>query len=147
MANISGFNAEVRLLSTVTFPGGIVLTQFADDSDPIDIPNLQVGETAMGLNGDLITWSRANPIVLNIAVIPGSEDDQNLAVLLEVNRPGRGKIMPIDIITLNISYPQGNVVQFITGAITDGAPVSSVVSTGRMRSKTYSLAFENKIGG
>lgn len=147
MANISGFNAEVRLLSTVTFPGGIVLTQFADDSDPIDIPNLQVGETAMGLNGDLITWSRANPIVLNIAVIPGSEDDQNLAVLLEVNRPGRGKIMPIDIITLNISYPQGNVVQFINGAITEGAPVSSVVSTGRMRSKVYSFSFENKIGG
>ena len=45
----------------------------------------------MGLNGDLIGWSKPNPIKITLNVIPQSFSDLNLAVLLEANRVGRGK--------------------------------------------------------
>lgn len=147
MNNISGFGLELRILASVTFPQGILITQFADDTDGLDVPNLQVGDSAMGLNGDLIVFSKANPIKINISVIAGSQDDQNLSVLLEVNRPGRGKVLPIDIITANITYAQGNFVQLINGAIMDGSPFSAVASSGRLKSKVYTMVFENRIGG
>ena len=146
MNNISSFGLEVRLLASVTFPQGILITQYADDEDGLDVPNLQIGDSAMGINGDLITWSKANPIKINLNVIAGSQDDANLSVLLEVNRPGRGKLLPIDILTMNITYPQGNFVQLINGAITDGSPFSSALSSGRLKTKMYALTFENKIG-
>lgn len=147
MQDISGFGLELRLIASTTFPQGIVITQYADDADGLDVPSLQVGDSAMGLNGDLIVWSKANPIKVNLSVIAGSRDDENLSILLEVNRPGRGKILPIDIITMNATYKQGNFIQLINGAITDGAPFSAVSSAGRLKSKQYSFSFENRIGG
>jgi len=95
MANdVSGFGLRIRLTASRTFPAGITITQFADDADPFDIPSLQIADTAMGLNGDLISWSKANPIKPTLNVIPASEDDRNLAVLLEANRVGAASRSP-----------------------------------------------------
>ena len=145
--NISGFGVSINLVASNTFPFGFIITEYADDTDPIDVPSLQIGDIAMGLNGDLITWSKANPIKVNLGVIPNGADDINLAILLEANRVGKGKVGSRDIITLNISYPAGNFVQLINGIITDGLPLSSVANSGRLKTKQYNLAFENRIGG
>ena len=86
--NISGFDSAINIIASSTFPVGFVVTQFADDSDPFDIPSLQIGDSAMGLNGDLLTWSKANPIKVTLNVVPLGDDDINLAILLEANRVG-----------------------------------------------------------
>lgn len=147
MENISGFGLVVNVLASNTFPVGLLITEFADDSDPFDLPSLQIADKAMGLNGDLIIWSKANPIIVTLNVIPGSYSDINLATLLEANRVGRGKTGARDIITLIGTYPSLNVVSLTNGAITDGIPSSSVASAGRLKSKSYSFSFENKTGG
>lgn len=147
MQNISGFGLIVNVLASNTFPVGFVVTEFADDSDPLDIPSIQVADSAMGLNGDLIGWSKANPIPVTLAVIPNSLSDVNLSILLEANRVGRGKIGARDIITMNLVYPAGNFVNLSGGIITDGSTVSSVASAGRIKSKTYSFKFEGRVGG
>lgn len=147
MQNISGFGISINLLASKTYPLGITITEFADDNDPLDVPSLQIGDSAMGLNGDLIAWSKANPIKVNLSVIPSSQNDRNLSILLDANRVGKGKIGSRDIITMNIIYPAQNFVQLINGIITDGMPFSPVASSGRQKSKTYSFTFENKIGG
>jgi hypothetical protein len=100
----------------------------------------------MGLNGDLISWSKANPIEASISVIPLSVSDTLLNILLEANRVGRGKIGAKDIITMNLLYPEGNFVTLTTGSITDGNPVPSVASAGRIKSRTYNFSFEGRIG-
>ena len=146
MQNISGFGLSVNVIASVTFPLGFVVTQFADDADPLDVPSIQVGDSAMGINGDLITWSKANPIKATLNVVPSSEDDINLAILLEANRPGRGKTGIRDIITMTLVYPSGNFVNLISGIITDGTPSSSVSSAGRLKSKNYAFTFEGRIG-
>ena len=146
MANdISGFGYQLRLIATSTFPTGFTITQFADDADPFDLPSLQIGDTAMGLNGDLISWAKANPIVTSISVIPNSQDDINLSVLLEANRVGKGKNSARDNIILTGIYPDGRTITLTSGKITDGMVGNSVASAGRLKTKTYTFKFENVI--
>src|SRR4051812_24242460 len=100
----------------------------------------------MGLNGTLITWSVAAPIEIKVAVVPGSLDDQNLAILLEANRVGRNKSSAMDRITLTATYPTGPRKTLSPGRITGGPVASSVAAAGRLKSKTYTFTFENTSG-
>ena len=147
MQNISGFGLADTIVASKTFPVGLFLTEYADDTDPLDIPSIQIADKAMGLNGDLVIWSKPQPINLVLSVVPGSFTDINLAILLEANRVGRGKIGARDVIQMTVSYPAGNFITLTNGAITDGPPASSVSSAGRLKSKSYSFTFENRIGG
>lgn len=142
-AVISGFGIQVLLKSSVTFPVGISLTQFADDADPFDIPSVQLADKAKGVNGDLIVWSKANPIVVTLNIIPGSDDDLNLSILAASNLPSRGKRNITDIVTLTGVYPQGDVITLTQGILTDAFIGKSVASAGRFKTKAYAFAFED----
>lgn len=144
--DISGFGASVVVVASNTFPAGLPITQFADDSDPVDMPSIQIADKAMGLNGDLLTWSKANPLPLTISVVPGSEDDVALGIIAEANRVGQGKTSAADIITLTVAYPDGSFITFSQGKITDAPFGKSIASAGRMKSKTYVFTFQNKVG-
>lgn len=141
--DISAFGIRLRLIASTTFPVGIDITQFADDGDSLDMPSQQIADKAMGLNGDLITWSKANPLNLTINVIPNSDDDRNLSVLLEANRVARGKFGSRDTITLTAIYPDGKSITWDEGRITDGIPGLALASSGRMKTKPYIFTFEN----
>ena len=143
MQDISVFGLRCQLVASETFPSGISLTQFADDADPFDSPSIQIRDKAMGVNGDLIVWSKATPITLTLAVVPNSEDDDNLSVLFEANRVGKGKQGARDVISVTAIYPDGRTVSFTQGAITDGMPANSPTSAGRLKSKAFNFAFEN----
>jgi hypothetical protein len=145
MNDISGFGLQVRVIGSVTFPAGITVTQFADDADPFDLPSIQIADKAMGLNGDLVSWATANPINITLNIIPGSEDDLNLAILFEANRVGKGKNSARDLITITGIYPDGSTITLAQGKITDGMPGTSVSSSGRMKSKPYMFSFENRV--
>lgn len=142
MQDISAFGIQVRLVASTTFPAGITLTQFADDGDSLDVPSQQIADKAMGVNGDLIVWSKANPLNITMNMIPASEDDRNMAVLLEANRAGRGKRPARDVITLTAIYPDGRSATYSQGAITDGIPGNALASSGRMKTKPYMFSFE-----
>lgn len=144
MQNISGNGIEVSLKASVTFPTGFSVTAFADDSDPFDLPSIKIAETAMGVNGDLVIWNTPTPIVFSLSVIPGSDDDKNLSILFEQNRAGKNKKSAKDKITITGIYPDGRKITLVNGGITDGMPGDSVASAGRLKSKTYTFAFENK---
>lgn len=142
MQDISVFGLQLNLVASVTFPAGFLITQFADDADPFDIPSLQIADKAMGVNGDLITWSKANPLEVTINVVPGGEDDTNLNILLNANRVGRGKFSARDIITMAGVYPDGRTVTLTQGKLTNGSPARSGASSGRLKTKPYVFAFE-----
>jgi hypothetical protein len=143
MEDISSFGVRVRIVASNTFPAGITISQFADDGDSLDVPPQQIMDKAMGVNGDLIVWSKANPLNNVINVIPNSEDDRNLAVLLEANRVGRGKQSARDVITMAVMYADGTSITWSNGKITDGIPGLPLASSGRMKTKPYNFTFEN----
>lgn len=143
MANdISGFGLQIQVVASVTFPSGFTVSQFADDGDPFDLPSIQIADKAMGLNGDLITWSKANPLTVTLNVVPNSDDDKNLGILFDANRVARGKQSARDVITMTGIYPDGSTITLTPGAITDGMPGNAVASSGRLKSKAYIFAFE-----
>lgn len=144
---IGGFGLQISLIASVTFPAGIILTQFADDADPLDSAAIQIADAAMGLNGDLVTWSKAVPIPMALNVIPQSDDDRNLAVLAEANRVGKGKRSVRDVITASIIYPDGTATIVSNGKLLTSMVMTSVSSSSRMKSKPYTFAFQNKTGG
>jgi hypothetical protein len=142
MQDISGFGIRVTIRASVTFPQGFTVTQFADDGDPIDTPSQQIMEAAMGLNGDMVAWAKANPIRATVSAIPDSDDDRNLAVLADANRVGRGKQSARDIITMTIVYPDGSTKTLTQGKLTDAPLSTSIASAGRKKTKGYIFAFE-----
>lgn len=142
--DISGIGLQATIRASVTFPVGFTVTQFADDADPVDVPSIQIADKGMGLNGDLVTWGKANPIIVTLNVIPGSTDDVNLSTLLEANRVAKNKRSARDVITCLFTYPDLSVVLLSKGAITDGMPFDGVQSSARKKTKAYAFAFENK---
>ena len=146
MADISGFGTVAHIIASNTFPVGVTISQFADDADSLDIPAIQLADKAMGVNGDLITWSKASPLVMTVNLIPDGDDDRNLAVMAEANRVGKGKRSAQDVFTMVVNYPDGRVVTFTNGKLTDAMPGNSVASAGRYKTKPYSFAFENVVG-
>lgn len=142
MENISGFGLTMALKASNTFPAGIDITQFADDSDPVDSPELIIAETSVGLNGDLLVWSKANPINITVALIPKSDDDVNMAILFEANRVAKNKLSARDVVTATISYPDGSTVTLGLGAIIAGQAMTGVASAGRYKTKVYRFVFE-----
>ncbi len=143
--DISGFGIQVRIIALPTFPTGFTVTQFADDADPFDIASQVIAETAMTLNGDLVTWSSATPIPVTLNVIAGSDDDRNLSILYSANRVGIGKIVSRDIITMIGTYPDGRSITLTNGKLVEGMAGNSIASAGRFKSKPYIFQFENKV--
>jgi hypothetical protein len=143
MQNISGFGLKAVISASATFPSGFTVTEFADDADPIDNASMQIADKAMNINGQLVTWGKANPIPATINVLPGSEADVNLAALFHANRPSAGRRMAMDEINITLTYPDGKTVRLIRGIITDGVPGAPVASAGRLKSKAYQFAFED----
>lgn len=145
MINVSGYGASIRLVASTTFPNGVTLTDFADDADPIDAPDLQISEAAMGLNGDLIVWNRANPLECGVNIIPTSESDVNLDVLAAANRVGKRKTSAKDVITLVLTYPSGLVITLNKGTLTTGSVIPGIQSQGRVKTRQYRFKFENVV--
>jgi hypothetical protein len=144
MTDISVFGIRIYLTASSTFPAGISITEFADNADPMDVPTQQVGDAAMGVNGDLISWSKANPLAPVINVIPTGSNDINLAILLEANRASKGKVPARDRVDMIVYFPDGSTTTFINGVITEGMLVNSASSEGRLKTKPYSFKFESK---
>lgn len=147
--NISGFGLSVSLIASNTFPVGLILTDFADDVDPFDFPELTIGDAKSTPNGPLVYWTSVNPIAVNLAVIPNSYSDIQLAILLENNRGGANKISSYDLITMTAIYPNNPEATLVlsNGYIIKGVPSTGMAGSGRQKTKTYSFVFENKSGG
>lgn len=143
MQDISATGITLLVKASNTFSQGFPVTQFADDADPFDLPAIEVAATAMNVNGELVTWSSPQPIATTINVIPGGEDDTNLAILLENNRAAMGKITARDVITIVAVYPDGSTVTASNGKITSGSPGKSVATAGRLKSKAYTFVFQD----
>lgn len=143
MYNISGFGLKVTLIASNTLPVGVLLTQFPDDQDALSFPDAEIGDGAVGVNGDLIVWSKGSAIRCAISAIPDSPTDLQLATLLLVNRVGKNKISARDIFQMAVVQGNNNIGTFTNGIIVSGPPFNGVSSNGRMKTKTYNFMFEN----
>ncbi len=144
MTDISVLGGKIRLIFSQSFPVGFDVTQFSDDQDPFDFPDLTIAESAMGVNGNLVTYSVANPVELNIAVIPDwTGDARNLAIAFDNNRPGANKLAVRDVVTAIITTADNLIVSLINGKMMSGVSLPSGQSSGRYKTLSFKFHFEN----
>lgn len=140
----SGFGTSVHIVASTTFPNGITFTQFADDADSLDMPELVIAESGMGLNGTHVVWAKPGVMDLTLNLIPNSPDDTNAAILFEANRLAENKAIANDMITMTISYPDGGTVTLKEGIIVSGVPTMGIAQAGRLKTRPYKFRFTNK---
>lgn len=141
--DISSFGIGVHLIASVTYPNGIQLSEFADDADPVDSPSIDLAAVAMGVNGDLLSWSVATALPVSVSLIPEGVDDQNLRTLARRNLATKGRTPSRDVIRIVIVLPNGTRSVFSAGRLVNAPVTSSSASAGRLKSNTYSMMFEN----
>ena len=142
MIDTSIFGLSAQIIATNTFPNGFTVTEWADDADPLDSPDLEVADTAMGPNGDLVVWSRPMGIEISMNLIPTSPGDTNLDVLLVANRVAKGKMGSRDICSIVWTYPSGMLLTASSGKLISGPIVPNGSSAGRLKTRRYVFRFE-----
>ncbi|MBI6542761.1 phage tail fiber protein [Proteus sp. DFP240708] len=143
MNDISATGLSLIIQASNTFPAGIPITTFSDDADPLDLPAVDITQTAVDINGNLVSWSAPTPQTVTVNVLAGSEEDENLAILLDANTARRGRRHASDIITLVASYGDGSITTARNGRITNGSRGNSIASAGRLKSKQYTFIFQD----
>lgn len=145
MQDVSATGVKITVITVPTYPQGFEVSEFADNADPLDFPPTQIADYGMGVNGDLVTWTKPVPLEITLNVIPNTDADKNLGILYDMNRAAKGKISAQDLVTLVASYPDGTRKIFSNGKLVSGVPANGVSSDGRIKTKEYKFVFENKI--
>lgn len=140
--NISASGFSLLIKASKTFPQGFICNQFADDADPFDLPAVVVADTAMDINGNMIAWSTPNVNIVNINVVPTTDEDENLRILLSANTSKRGRQSVMDDIMIIATYPDGRKITAKGGVITGGPRGNSPSSTSRLKSNQFTFSFE-----
>ncbi|EMR5928967.1 hypothetical protein ABVE90_000801 [Proteus mirabilis] len=143
MNDISATGLSLIIQASKTFPEGIPITTFSDEGDPLDLPTVNITQTAVDINGNLVSWSSPTPQTVTINVLAGSEEDENLAILFDANTARRGRRPASDVITLVASYGDGSITTARNGRITGGCRGNSVAGVGRLKSKQYTFIFQD----
>ena len=143
--DIGALGSSVTIIAVPTFPQGIVIRDFASDTDPLVVDDVEVTNTEVGVNGDVVSWHRATTIPVTLSVIPNGESDKNLQILVNANRGAKNKVATNDDITMIVASPDGTMETYTGGVITSGKIGKSIGSDGKVRTGTYSFVFANKI--
>lgn len=145
MQNISGFGTSLTIIATQSFPFGFGVTKFADDVAPITHKEVEPTAYQELIDGSLFFFTQAAPVEVAISVIPGSEDDINLKILLQAQKGGI-QLLPVpDVTSMVLSYPKGKVM-LTNGSIIRGPLMDSIGDTSRKNSNTYTFVFGNFAG-
>lgn len=146
MQDVTGWGTSVTVVALQTFPQGFKLTQFADDKDPLTIEDLEPVGYEMLYDGNLFAYDKAAPVMVSVSVIPNTEDDINLKILLQTKKGGI-RLLPIsDVTSMVISYPDGGMTILSGGTILSGPPADSINQAGRKIGNTYKFVFASIAG-
>ena len=140
---ITATGITYRIVASVTFPQGFPIAELADDNDPFDFPDVDIAEYGIALNGTLVIWNKAVALPVTFNVVPGMEEDKNLTTLYNANRRTKDHQPAGDIITIIATYPNGEQKVLKHGVIITGAPLASVASNGRFKTRSFSFVFAN----
>lgn len=141
MNQIGTFGLFAYLIASKTMPIGFPIKAFADDADSIQVHEAENGQAILDLNGKVIRWTVANPLVISIAVMPNTVEDDILAVIYNANRVSKTSKSVNDSINLMVKYPNGGIRTFVQGRIVAGPSAYTATAEGRMVGNIYTFAF------
>jgi hypothetical protein len=143
--DISAMGLKVLVKAVPTYPVGIEITHFADDGDSLNISDLTIMESGMGVNGDMVVWRVATPCEIELNVIPGTDECKELENLFNLNMTQKNRVSSKDLISMVITHPDGHQSVLSNGYIIGGKPAQDYSSTGRANSRSFRFVFENNV--
>lgn len=141
MIDISAFGTKINIVATTSFPMGFSLSAFADDEDPLSVAEVEVSGFEKLFDGSIFTYDKTSPVLLSVGILPNSDDDINLKVLMQM-RKSTTSILPIkDVTTMIVTYPDGGRIALSEGTILSGALADSITRQGRKKGNVYHFVF------
>lgn len=154
MVDVSGVFPKVTIVSA-GIPPLIQLTKFADDSNPVDVDQIEVTGHSINVNGELVVWEKPAAYLVTVSVLCGTEDDRNLTMLLETCHPTSGKGFALaPSVQMRVSIGRRSSLGVVStedsttytqGRIVNGRPGAAVDSEGKKISNSYTFVFENAV--
>lgn len=144
MFDVSTTGASVTIKSTVTLPVPVPITHFADDKEPFQIDDQEITGHGMGINGDLVVYTKPVPVTCSVSVVANSPDDIALYTLFRMNKCTSAThafdIVDMSIVIPNIAKP----FRYVNGKILAGPPGPTSSNDGKNQSHTYKFVFEKE---
>lgn len=144
--DVSAMGIKATIVALPSYPVGITLTKFADDGDSLNVPEMTIMQSGMGVNGDLVVWRTATPVTIDVNLIPGTDECRDMENLFKLNMTQKNKVSTKDVLTMTIEHPDGRTSILTNGYIVAGAPIQDYSSAGRAKTRHFQMVFENNIG-
>lgn len=143
MNQVGNHGIHATIMAFKTFPMGFTISKFSDDVAPIEFSPTQVADHEFLVDGSLFKFDTSAMVSVKISVIPGSEDDNNLNILLNSSR-SLFKIGGFpELLGISIMYPNQSPIILSSGYMRTGMFGTTVMESGRSKGKTYEFVFEN----
>lgn len=139
--DITGCGFKLFVQSLYTFPLGFEINEFADDTDPFDLPDVTIGHYQNDLNNELVFWNKPSPFVVDLNLVCGTSGEQNCRTLFNSNYKAAGKSSGSDLITMIATYANGDKKVALGGHINVGSPLQSISTNGRIKTQHYQFVF------
>ena len=135
--------------STITI-GGVLVKDFMDDANPIDIQDTETANIEWSCNGRMIRTIKPAAVILSVTVIPNSPSDNGLRTIWKRSFANGGSVSMNEAnkslnCTIQVGRPQGGTFQFSGGTCLSGAAAVTSNGQGKMGGNTYTFAFENVV--
>ena len=146
--------AGAKIILTHTDGSKLVINEFTDDGNPVEVPDFDIADGNMNLNGILVTWTKAQAVEFNISLIPNSASDIILGNYLRSRAiGGKGEIPEAFISSMVLCVPSAIGVSatdqkgtrfftFRNGRLRRGSPALGSNAEGKIQARTYNFIFE-----
>ena len=127
---------------------GLIITQFMDDANPIDIQDVEVSTVGVNCNGSMIRNAKPNLIMISVTVIPNSRDDVELRKMwkqFRVQGSGNKDWSNSVSLTVNLGTQDAKTAMkaysYTNGTMVSGPGGPVANAEGKMQGRTYTFAF------
>lgn len=140
--NISHAGYTLLISASNTTAGvPIPILETADDTDPLTIEDLTLGDMVLDTNGNPVYWSIAQTVNLSFSINPSTAGFETMMLILEANKTTADSKSNNDILTLYRALPNGSVARFKLGRIISAPPAESQMQSGRLATGTFQMKF------
>lgn len=146
MINISGYGLKATIVAVQTFPSGFTVKSFADSTNALTFEIMEPVGYKVLFDGSLFCFDKGAPVIVSIGVLPQTDDDINLKLLLTSKKSTSSWAEFLDITSMVVNYPDGGKVVLSNGSIISGPVGDTVLASGRRDCNVYKFAFGTVAG-
>ena len=144
--------AEGRILdvsaagSTIRVGEAGEITDFLDDANPFQFPDVEVSGVGMNFKGQVIRYARGNPFMMSVTVCSGSQNDYDLRKMLKKYHISvADPHVPKEGFNATVVVPKmgggTNTYTLTNGVMVSGPMGPTATGEGKLQGNTYTMAF------